>query len=92
LTKTRADGFTETGWPGDGGSDAGAAIASTSNEATYWKSAVCGMLAWGVDLFWFEAFDEPLKADAIGTDGKAASEKNWGAFNADRTPKFDLSC
>jgi len=50
------------------------------------------MLAWGVDLFWFEAFDEPLKADAIGTDGKAASEKNWGAFNADRTPKFDLSC
>lgn len=82
----------ETGWPGDGGSDAGAATAGTSNEGAYWKSAVCGMLDWGVDLFWFEAFDEPGKADAIGDDGQIASEQHWGAMTSDRTPKFDMKC
>ena len=82
----------ETGWPGDGGSDAGAAKASTANEETYWKSAVCGILDWGIDLFWFEAFDEPNKADAIGDNGQSASEKNWGSFTADRTPKFNMKC
>ncbi len=50
------------------------------------------MLDWGVDLFWFEAFDEPNKADAIGDNGQKASEKNWGSFNADRSPKFDMRC
>ena len=83
---------TETGWPGDGGTDAGAATAGTSNEGAYWKSAVCGMLDWGVDLFWFEAFDEPGKADAIGDDGQVASEQHWGAMTSDRTPKFDMKC
>jgi len=82
----------ETGWPGDGGSSAGAAIAGTQNEAQYWKSAVCALLDWGVDLFWFEAFDEPDKPDAIGDDGNVASEKYWGSFTSDRTPKFDMHC
>lgn len=82
----------ETGWPGSGGSDAGAAKAGDDNEATYWKSAVCGMLDWGVDLFWFEAFDEPGKADAVGDNGQTASEKYWGSFKADRTPKFNMRC
>lgn len=82
----------ETGWPGTGGSDAGAAKAGDDNEETYWKSAVCGMLDWGIDLFWFEAFDEPGKADAIGDNGQSASEKYWGSFKADRTPKFNMCC
>lgn len=82
----------ETGWPGDGGTDYGAAKAGTTNEKTYWKSAVCGMLKWGVDLFWFEAFDEPKKEGAIGQNGQVASEKTWGSFTADRSPKFDMSC
>jgi glucan 1,3-beta-glucosidase len=82
----------ETGWPGDGGSDYGAAIASTSNAASYWKSTVCGLLDWGVDLFWFEAFDEPTKAPAIGQDGQSEDETHWGAFTADRSAKFSLSC
>lgn len=82
----------ETGWPGSGGSDAGAAKAGNDNEETYWNSAVCGMLDWGVDLFWFEAFDEPNKADAIGDNGKSASEKYWGSFTADRKPKFNMRC
>jgi glucan 1,3-beta-glucosidase len=82
----------ETGWPGDGGSDYGAATAGTSNAASYWKSAVCGILDWGVDLFWFEAFDEPTKAAAIGQDGKSEDETHWGAFTVDRSAKFSLSC
>ena len=76
----------------DGGSSYGPAIAGTSNANHYWKSGVCGMLDWGVDLFYFEAFDEPNKADAIGQDGSPANEKHWGALNADRSIKFDLSC
>lgn len=83
---------TETGWPGDGGSDAGAAKAGTQNEADYWQSAVCGLLNWGIDLFWFEAFDEPGKADAIGDNGQKASEKYWGSFDSNRTPKFNMKC
>lgn len=97
----------ETGWPGDGGSDAGAAKAGTANEEVYWNSAVCGILDWGwvdfeyeydiltwcsIDLFWFSAFDEPGKADAIGDNGQKASEKFWGAFDQDRKPKFDMKC
>jgi glucan 1,3-beta-glucosidase len=82
----------ETGWPTDGGSDYNAAKAGTENAATYWKSGVCGMLKWGVNLFYFEAFDEPNKPDSIGQDGKPANERHWGAFTADLKPKMDLSC
>jgi glucan 1,3-beta-glucosidase len=84
--------LTETGWPGTGGTDAGAAKAGDDNMETYWKSAVCGLLDWGVDLFWFEAFDEPNKPSAIGDNGQEASESHWGSFDADRNPKFDMHC
>lgn len=83
---------TETGWPGDGGDDAGAAKAGDKNEETYWNEALCGSLDWGLDLFWFSAFDEPNKADAIGDDGTKANEKFWGSFTADHKPKFDMTC
>lgn len=82
----------ETGWPTDGGSNYGAAIASTDNAVTYWNSAVCGMLTWGVNVFYFEAFDEPNKPDSVGQDGTAANERHWGAYTADHQPKWDLSC
>ncbi|KAJ9632866.1 glycoside hydrolase 3 protein [Knufia peltigerae] len=82
----------ETGWPGTGGTDAGAAKAGDDNMKTYWQSAVCGLLDWGVDLFWFEAFDEPDKPDAIGDNGQKASEQHWGSFTSDRKPKFDMHC
>ena len=45
---------------------------------TYWQSAVCGLLDWGVDLFWFEAFDEPKKADAVGTNGETGKRAALG--------------
>ena len=59
---------------------------------TYWQNAVCGLLDWGVDLFWFEAFDEPNKASAIGDNGQEADERHWGSFTADRSPKFNMRC
>jgi len=82
----------ETGWPTDGGSDFGAAKAGTSNAASYYKSAICGMLAWDVNLFYFEAFDEPWKPDSIGDNGKPADEKHWGAMTSTRSTKFSLKC
>lgn len=82
----------ETGWPTDGGSNYGAAIAGTDNAKTYFQSAICGMLAWDVNLFYFEAFDEPWKPDSIGDDGKPADEKHWGAMTSSRGKKFSLKC
>ena len=50
------------------------------------------MLDWGVDVFYFEAFDEPDKQPAIGTNGQSESETTWGAMTVGRQPKFSLTC
>jgi glucan 1,3-beta-glucosidase len=50
------------------------------------------MLDWGVDVFYFEAFDEPGKGSTTGSDGQVEDETHWGAFDVGRTPKFSLSC
>jgi glucan 1,3-beta-glucosidase len=76
----------------DGGTNYGPATAGTANAQTFWQSGVCGMLDWGVDVFYFEAFDEPSKPDSIGQDGAAENEQHWGALNSDRSLKFSLSC
>lgn len=76
----------------DGGTDYGAAKAGTSNAEKYWKTGVCGMLAWGVDLFYFEAFDESWKPPSIGDNGQPMNEQHWGLFTAGRQNKFDTSC
>ncbi|KAF7137117.1 hypothetical protein CNMCM5793_007181 [Aspergillus hiratsukae] len=85
-------GTGETGWPTTGGTDYGPAVASTENAADYYKSAVCGILAWGVDVFYFEAFDESWKPETKGDNGQMQDETHWGAFTADRKAKFDLTC
>ncbi|KAL2795783.1 1,3-beta-glucanosyltransferase Bgt1 [Aspergillus keveii] len=82
----------ETGWPTDGGSDYGAALASTKLAKTYYKNAVCAMLTWGIDVFYFEAFDETWKPDSIGDNGERKDEKHWGLFTDDRVVKFDPAC
>lgn len=82
----------ETGWPTDGGSSYGAAHAGTDNAHTYFKEGVCGMIAWGVNTFYFEAFDEPWKPHSVGDSGNAADETKWGAMTAERGRKFDLKC
>lgn len=76
----------------DGGSDYGAAKAGTKNAKQYHDKAICPMLALGVDVFYFEAFDEPWKPKSIGDNGKAADETHWGMYTADRQPKFEVSC
>ena len=75
-----------------GGDNYGAAIAGTENAATYYQSAVCSIIKWGVNVFVFEAFDEPWKPASVGEDGNAADETHWGVMTADREPKYPLQC
>jgi len=82
----------ETGWPGTGGSDYEAAKAGDANAGIYFQQGVCGMRKWGVNTFFFEAFDEPYKPDSIGDNGEPKDEKHWGAMSADRQPKYNLQC
>lgn len=79
-------------WTIDGGTDYGAAKAGTDNAEQYYKTAVCGMLAWDVDVFYFEAFDESWKPDSIGDNGQPMDEGHWGMFTDNRKKKFDTSC
>ncbi|KAL1973551.1 hypothetical protein VTN31DRAFT_6186 [Thermomyces dupontii] len=82
----------ETGWPTDGGSDYGAAKAGTKNAEKFYKEAVCSMLKWGVDVFYFEAFDESWKPPSVGDNGEAKDETHWGMFTDSRKIKFDAKC
>ncbi|KAK3114305.1 glycoside hydrolase 3 protein [Teratosphaeriaceae sp. CCFEE 6253] len=82
----------ETGWPTDGGTNYGPATASTDLASEFYSQAVCGMLDWGVNVFYFEAFDEPWKPTSIGDDGSAADETHWGAMTSDRGTKYSLKC
>ncbi|OAT03518.1 glucan 1,3-beta-glucosidase, variant [Blastomyces gilchristii SLH14081] len=82
----------ETGWPSDGGSNYGKAKAGTANAKIFHDKGVCALLAWDVDVFFFEAFDEPWKPDSVGDNGNAASEKHWGMYTADRRPKYEVQC
>ncbi|KAI5207346.1 putative glucan 1,3-beta-glucosidase [Aureobasidium subglaciale] len=75
-----------------GGSNYGAAMAGTQNAKTYFDDAICGMLAWNVNVFVFEAFDEPWKPHAIGDSGSAGDETHWGVMDVYRNTKFPLTC
>ncbi|KAL8984548.1 MAG: hypothetical protein Q9205_001501 [Flavoplaca limonia] len=86
----------ETGWPGNGGdnheSEKGTvAVAGTKNAETF-STGVCTMLAMGVDVFYFEAFDETHKEKSKADNGEERNEGHWGAFDEKRTPKFSLAC
>jgi glucan 1,3-beta-glucosidase len=81
----------ETGWPSDGTTYENA-HPGTASAAKYFSQAVCGMVDWGFNTFFFEAFDEPGKPPSIGQDGKPADETHWGAMNADRSTKYSLKC
>ena len=76
-----------------GGTNYGAAIAGTDNAFTFFKDGVCAALDWNINVFYFEAFDEPWKPASTGADGQPGNENHWGAYNVDRSPKFeDYSC
>ncbi|RDW67014.1 glucan 1,3-beta-glucosidase [Coleophoma crateriformis] len=70
----------ETGWP-SAGSTYQNAVPDMTSAKTYWDKAICGILAWGVNVFFFEAFDEPWKPVSVGQDGSVADETHWGAWN-----------
>ncbi|KAF2771796.1 putative glucan 1,3-beta-glucosidase [Teratosphaeria nubilosa] len=82
----------EVGWPTDGGSNYGPATASTKLAATFYNQGVCGLLKWGINVFYFEALDEPWKPTSIGKSGESENEQHWGAMTADRKAKFTLTC
>lgn len=75
-----------------GGSDYGSAIAGTDNAKTFFKQGVCAALEWGFNAFYFEAFDEPWKPKSKGDTGAQGDETHWGAYTAERVPKFSLTC
>ncbi|KAH0556043.1 hypothetical protein GP486_006015 [Trichoglossum hirsutum] len=81
----------ETGWP-TGGSSYEAANPGVKEAQQFWKEGICGITAWGVNTFVFEAFDEPWKPLSTGQNGQAADETHWGVWNADRSSKYDISC
>ncbi|KAK1641377.1 family 17 glycosyl hydrolase [Colletotrichum phormii] len=81
----------ETGWPSEG-ANYQQAIPGQDNAQAFYDSGVCGMVNWGFNVFFFEAFDEPWKPHAIGEDGSEAPETHWGAMKADRAAKYPLKC
>ncbi|KAL2874237.1 glycoside hydrolase 3 protein [Colletotrichum sp. CLE4] len=81
----------ETGRPSEGAKYQ-QAIPGQDNAQAFYDSGVCGMVNWGFNVFFFEAFDEPWKPHAIGEDGSDAPETHWGAMEADRAAKYPLRC
>ncbi|KAF6799407.1 glucan -beta-glucosidase [Colletotrichum musicola] len=79
------------GWPSDGAKYE-LAEPGLTNAETFYRDSVCGMVYWGFNVFFFEAFDEPWKPEAIGENGFAAPEVHWGGMKADRRAKYSLQC
>ena len=67
----------ETGWP-SGGDVNGDAVPGPENAARYLADFMSWSEARGVDYFYFEAFDEPWKAQREGSVGA-----NWGIWDND---------
>lgn len=81
----------ETGWP-TAGTKYQNAVPGIESAAKFYSEAFCGILDWGFNAFFFEAFDEPWKPVSVGQDGSVADETHWGAMTADRKPKYSLKC
>ena len=81
----------ETGFP-SAGTTYQNAVPSVAAAARYYQEAFCAIQRWGINAFFFEAFDEPWKPVSKGQDGSVADETHWGAMNADRSTKYSLTC
>lgn len=68
----------ETGWPDDGDTRVNA-VPSLSNSRRYFKNMELRARTNGVQLFYFEAFDEPWKAD----QEESGVGDHWGVFTND---------
>ena len=79
------------GWP-TAGTKYQAAVPAVDSAARFYTQGICGMVDWGFNAFFFEAFDEPWKPVSIGQDGSGADETHWGGMDANRTAKYNLKC
>nr|XP_036580803.1 glycosyl hydrolase family 17 [Colletotrichum truncatum]KAF6788875.1 glycosyl hydrolase family 17 [Colletotrichum truncatum] len=79
------------GWPSEGAKYQHA-LPGFENAEAFYSEGVYGMIRWGFNVFFFEAFDEPWKPHAIGEDGSEAPEGHWGGMKADRSAKYPLRC
>ena len=69
------------------------AVAGTNNAQTFYKNGVCAALDWNINVFYFEAFNEPWKPASLGLGGQDGDEKHWGAFDVNRKQIIpDLTC
>ena len=75
----------ETGWPTDG-EKRGSAIPSLQNQQTFISDFMNFSKTYDVDYFFFQAFDQKIKAAAEGEAGA-----HWGLFYSNRIPKEGIS-
>lgn len=75
----------ETGWPTDGPSY-GEADATVDIASEFFQEALCNIRRKGIDIFFFEAFDEDWKGDS------SSVEPYFGAMYSNRTLKYNLNC
>lgn len=73
--------LSETGWP-DGGNARDAAVPSPENASLYFSKFLSWASLNAVSYFYFEAFDEPWKAD-----NGIPQEAHWGVWNSGETIK-----
>jgi exo-beta-1,3-glucanase (GH17 family) len=79
----------ETGWPSDGGSIS-EAVPNLQNAAKYFLTFVSWARAEDVKYFYFEALDEPWKADYEGPAGDSVGA-HWGIRNEDGSLKAGMN-
>ena len=75
----------ETGWPSEGRVKKGS-VPSDSMEAFFIRKFLKLAASNNYDYYIIEAYDQPWKAKQEGAVGAF-----WGLFNADRSPKFELT-
>ena len=75
----------ETGWPSEGRVKKGS-VPSESMEAFFIRKFLKLAASNNYDYYIIEAYDQPWKAEQEGAVGAF-----WGLFNADRTPKFEMT-
>jgi len=86
----------ESGWPTSrvyrGDSYEGGLIgkAGEAEQHTFFKAFNAWINHNHIHAFYFEAFDENWKGGFDGKNPKQKSEKHWGLYNADRTPKLAI--
>jgi exo-beta-1,3-glucanase (GH17 family)/cellulose synthase/poly-beta-1,6-N-acetylglucosamine synthase-like glycosyltransferase len=75
----------EIGWPSRG-DRVGSAVASPAAQARFVREFLARAGDAPLDYYLMEMFDQPWKRSTEGRTGPY-----WGAFHADRTPKFPLA-